>query len=274
MKIDENDIRLLQFRYSPYNEKVRWALDRKRVDHSRRSLLPGPHIPIVKKLTGQTATPILWLDGAWITGSARILAELERRFPEPALLPPDPEDRHRALEIEARFDSVLGPDIRRAVLGENLRHLDYMARMFAEGRPWPARLAYRATIPLAAGLIRKGNGLDEPGAAERGIAAAEMALDEVAQASAATGYLAGGAFSLADLTAAAMLAPLVNPPGSPMQRPQPMPESLAGWISRWQDHPGADWVRRMYRQHREISRDVEGPVRYGTPHSNPVGQRP
>jgi hypothetical protein len=34
---------LIQFRYSPYNEKVRWALDFKRVPHVRRSLLPGPH---------------------------------------------------------------------------------------------------------------------------------------------------------------------------------------------------------------------------------------
>ena len=37
-------IELLQFRHSPYNEKVRWALDLKRVPHRRHSLLPGPHV--------------------------------------------------------------------------------------------------------------------------------------------------------------------------------------------------------------------------------------
>ena len=53
-------LELLQFRYSPYNEKVRWALDVKRVAHRRRSLLPGPHIVQVRRHTGRTSTPCLW----------------------------------------------------------------------------------------------------------------------------------------------------------------------------------------------------------------------
>lgn len=50
-------IELLQFRHSPYNEKVRWALDLKRVPHRRRSLLPGPHMAKVKKLTSRRPPP-------------------------------------------------------------------------------------------------------------------------------------------------------------------------------------------------------------------------
>jgi glutathione S-transferase len=65
-------IELLQFRHSPYNEKIRWALDLKRVPHRRRSLLPGPHMGVVKKLTGRTQTPVLVMaDGTAINGSAR-----------------------------------------------------------------------------------------------------------------------------------------------------------------------------------------------------------
>ena len=79
-------IELLQFRHSPYNEKVRWALDLKRVPHRRRSLLPGPHMGVVKKLTGRTQTPVLVTDaGEAIAGSAQILDWLERRYPEPCL---------------------------------------------------------------------------------------------------------------------------------------------------------------------------------------------
>ena len=48
-------IELLQVRHSPYNEKVRWALDAKRVPHRRRSLLPGPHMGGVTTLTGTGA---------------------------------------------------------------------------------------------------------------------------------------------------------------------------------------------------------------------------
>ena len=38
---------LLQFTFSHYNEKARWALDFKRVPHVRRSLIPGPHSRVV-----------------------------------------------------------------------------------------------------------------------------------------------------------------------------------------------------------------------------------
>ena len=53
---------LHQFPYSHYNEKVRWALDLKRVPHRRRSVLPGPHMAQVRRLTGRTQTPVLVLD--------------------------------------------------------------------------------------------------------------------------------------------------------------------------------------------------------------------
>ena len=57
-------LELLQFRHSPYNEKVRWALDLKQLPHTRRSLLPGPHMAVLKKLTGRTTTPVLVHDGS------------------------------------------------------------------------------------------------------------------------------------------------------------------------------------------------------------------
>ena len=73
-------IELLQFRHSPYNEKVRWALDLKQVPHRRRSLLPGPHVATVRRLTGRSTTPALRLDdGSVIDGSAHILEWLEWR---------------------------------------------------------------------------------------------------------------------------------------------------------------------------------------------------
>jgi Glutathione S-transferase, N-terminal domain len=51
---------LWELEVSHYNEKVRWALDYKRVPHVRRSLLPGLHIVKAKRLTGDTSTtPVL-----------------------------------------------------------------------------------------------------------------------------------------------------------------------------------------------------------------------
>ena len=51
---------LWQLQISHYVEKVRWALDYKRVPHIRRTLLPGLHAVKTKRLTGDTSTaPVL-----------------------------------------------------------------------------------------------------------------------------------------------------------------------------------------------------------------------
>ena len=47
---------LWQLQISHYNEKVRWALDHKRIDHVRRSLLPGLHILVARRLSGGSTT--------------------------------------------------------------------------------------------------------------------------------------------------------------------------------------------------------------------------
>ena len=102
-------IELLQFRHSPYNEKVRWALDLKRVAHRRRSLLPGPHMGVVKKLTGHTQTPVLPLDdGTVIDGSARILDWLERQNRLDSFVRMDPANRQNPRRILAEIKARIG----------------------------------------------------------------------------------------------------------------------------------------------------------------------
>jgi glutathione S-transferase len=128
-------IELLQFRHSPYNEKVRWALDLKQVPHRRRSLLPGPHRATVRRLTGHTHTPVILADGQAIDGSARILEWLEARWPQPAIMPAEAAERAEALRIQQWFDEDLTPRIRRTVLDALLCQPPAFAGVFADGRP-------------------------------------------------------------------------------------------------------------------------------------------
>jgi len=256
-------IELLQFRHSPYNEKVRWALDLKRVPHRRRSLLPGPHMGVVKKLTGQTATPVLRLDdGSALAGSARILEWLDAQYPEPRLIPADPAERTAALALQQRFDDDLTPRIRRAVLDALLRRPRDFAAVFAEAASPVQRAFYAMIVPLAAPLVRKGNGITGAAAVADGLAAADQAFELVATQAAATGYLVGGAFGLADITAACTLATLVRPSDSPMQSPTGLGGETTALIARYRDHPGADWVRGIYARHRLAKADFEGPSPY------------
>lgn len=256
------DIELLQFRYSPYNEKVRWALDLKRVPHRRRSLLPGPHMGTVRRLTGRTGTPVLVVEGQALDGSARILARLEELFPEPPLYPAAPAERAEAARIERRFDEDIAPRGRRAILAALLETPMYFGRVFGAGHGAPARFAYGLTVPLAAPLVRKGNAIAGTASVEDGLAAFAEGLDFVARAATATGYLVGRSFTLADLAVASVLAVCVDPPDTPMTRPRPMAAPCANLIARFRDHAGSEWVRAIYARHRNATDDFDGPSPY------------
>lgn len=244
------DLELLQFPYSHFNEKARWALDYKGLPHLRRSLLPGLHMRPVKRLTGQTQTPCLRVDDTWNVGSARIVTELDRIAPEPPLFPSDPAERRQIEIIVARFDDDWAPRIRRVVLSALLGDSGYLARMFAEGQPAAKRLFYRALMPMAKGMIRSGNGITGEGSIQNGHAACRTALDFVAENAGRNGYLVGERFTAADLTAAAILSPLADPPDCDMTRPRPVPEKVTALLREYHDHPGIAWVLEMYRRHR------------------------
>src|SRR5215218_1467786 len=91
---------------SHYSEKVRWALDWKRIAHRRRVMPPGLQ-PLggVLLTRGPTITmPVLVMDGRTIPDSTAIIAALEEAFPERPLYPADPQERARALALEEWAD--------------------------------------------------------------------------------------------------------------------------------------------------------------------------
>ncbi len=245
-----SDLVLHQFPSSHYNEKARWALDWKGLRHARESYLPGPHMPAMKRLSGQTATPVLVMNGRTIVGSARIIDELERAFPERPLYPEDPEQRRRALEIQRRFDAEVGPAVRTAVFSALILEPGFLCRVFAGSRPLAKRVFYRAAFPLAKPLIAKANGVTDAANVARALERTQQALDEVARAVGESGQLVGDRFSVADLTAASLLAPLVTLPHPDMARPQPIPPRMEDFYRRWEKHPAAQWVREQYAKHR------------------------
>ena len=254
-------IKLVQFRFSPYNEKVRWALDLRRVPHIRHSVLPGPHAAKVRALTGQTGTPVLQIGERWISGSAQILDALDDEFPEPQLWP---EETDKALRrsIEGRFDDGWAPRIRRAVLGAMLTDLDYLCACFAGHKAMTTRNLYRFVAPFAKGMIASGNGITGVASITDGVQAAREALDFVAEMRAGGSYLAGGRFSRADLAAASHLAALCDPPASPMSRPMPQPAALADLRGALVDHESVRWTLGIYERHRNFATDFDGKSPY------------
>jgi glutathione S-transferase len=246
---------LWQFRFSHYNEKARWALDWKQVPHVRRALLPGFHVPRVLWMTGQKSVPVLVLDGQAIADSTRIIAALEARQPAPPLYPRDPIARARALALEDWFDEELGPHVRRWAFHELLPNTDFAAAAMTVMWPPTTRRVYRALFPGIRVLMKADMRIDEAGA-RRGREQTMRALDRIEAELQPSGYLVGDAFSVADLTAAALFAPLVSPPEFPYTPALPLPEPFASTRAALAERPAFRWVMDIYRKHRGASAAV------------------
>ena len=248
---------LWQFKYSHYNDKARWALDFKRIPHTRRSLLPGAHIPRVLWMTGQKAVPVLVLDGQAIADSTRIIEALERWRPEPSLYPQDPAERARAASLEEFFDEELGPHLRRTWFYEIMPDPDFTVNQLTVGWGRSTQRIYRALYPIVSRVMRADMGINASGAAA-GRSKVEAALDRISAEMQPSGYLVGTAFSVADLTAAALLSPVVMPPEFPYPFINPLPAAAAKYRASVAAHPAFQWAADMYRRHRGPSMEVVG----------------
>ena len=241
---------------SHYNEKARWALDFKGVPHVRRAVTPPLQELAARRLGAGRTLPILQVDGRTIGDSTKIIEEVERRWPEPPLYPADPEERRRALELEDFFDEQCGPDVRRVLFNDNLTEPEkFFGVLYGPDHPRMGLL--KAISPLFARGVKRRYKC-RPDLVEESRQKVRAAFDRVESDAGASGYLVGDRFTVADLTAASILALVVVPPEYPhIKLP---PDERAAESRRFRDsltdHPGFGWVEDMYARHRGTSAAV------------------
>jgi glutathione S-transferase len=249
---------LWQLQISHYVEKVRWALDYKRIPHIRRSLLPGLHALKAKRLTGDTSTaPVLTIDGRSIGDSTRIIAAIEERWPHQPLYPEDKAQLRRALALEEFFDEELGPHIRRAFYQGLLPHPELVVPLFTYGQPRAARALLRAGFPMLLVAMRQKFEISaESAAASR--AKMVAAMDRLEHEISPSGYLVGDTFTVADLAAAAPFYAVPHPPEFPypMVADRNLPDAWRDFLQSLAQRPGGRWLADIYRRHRGRSAEV------------------
>ena len=93
----------------PYCARVRIALAEKQLDYETIEIDLGDRPRWIYDLNPTGRVPVLD-DGFVLPESEVIMAYLEERYPDPALLPPDPETRAHARLLVHRFGDALTKD--------------------------------------------------------------------------------------------------------------------------------------------------------------------
>jgi len=250
MPTSQDPIVLHQFAFSHFNEKARWALDWKGLAYTPHNVLPGFHTKSISKLSpGSTSTPVLEHAGTPVAGSAAIVEYVDSLNPYRALFPVEPEARAEVEGWIEWLDDEVGPASRCALFHEILDDPAYASRLFSTGQPGIKAFFYHALFPKMVPVLRSRMSIDDDSAHE----ARQFVMDglkRIEEATRATGYLVGDAFTAADLTAACLLFPLFFPPELGFSMPDRESAAYDAWRASWQDAPAKDYVLRMWTDHR------------------------
>ena len=157
--------------------------------------------------------------------------------------------------MEDYFDEELGPYIRRWMFFVILPYPEFVRALFVSHASRTVQFAHRAMSPLIGTLMRKQMNIT-PASAEIARHKTLGAMDRLTKELRPSGYLVGDRFTVADLTAAALLSPLVRPPEFPYKAAMPLPEPGVKVRESVSNHPAFEWTLKTYREHRGKSAEV------------------
>lgn len=244
----ELDLVLHQFPISHYCEKIRWVLDHKLLHYRVKNQFPGMHVLVNKRLVGRGTVPLLIDRHHAVGNSSQIALYLDDQFPEGPLIPREPELRARVLELEAYFDEQVGPPVRTFAYSYVLRDASVFRELFFRHYPRNARWVAKLVASPLSWQIGKMYGVGQKGV-DSALHAIEQAATRLEQLTGGdpSRYLVGAALSLADVTAASLLGPLVAPEGSPWDPAPLLPELLAQRDSM-RARPAGRWLLARYAE--------------------------
>jgi glutathione S-transferase len=244
---------LITIPISHFCEKARWALDRAGIDYKEQAHLQVIHRFAAKRAGGGTTAPVLVLGDRVLPDSSDILEEADAHTQEDKrLFPADPDAAAEVRELERDFDNGLGPEGRRWMYYELRGRRDLAIRYGCEGVPSWERRALPLGYPLVERVINHFLEITPETAAhsEREV---RVVFDQVAdRLGDGRRYICGDRFTAADLTFAALAAPMLVPPeyGVPLPQPDELPSHAATVVRELRAHPAGEHALAMYRDER------------------------
>jgi glutathione S-transferase len=250
-------LRLITIPISHYCEKARWALERAGLPYREERHVQGVHRVAARRAGGGSTVPVLVTPDAVIGESEAILEWVDARTPpDRRLFPVEPPAREQVYGLCRRFDGELGPRGRRLIYVHMLGQRSLALRFNNAGVPrWEDR-ALTWGWPAATAYIRRALKI-RPGVEAEDEAAVWREFDFVAELLGRSGpYLCGERFGAADLTFAALAAPMIAPPvyGTPLPQPEQMAPATAALVRRAREHPAGAFALKLFEEERVPTR--------------------
>lgn len=245
---------LYTFAMSHYSEKVRWTLDHTQIPYREICMTPVFHMVPALRMgrRGQTTLPVLQTADDAVQDSPRIVTWLGQHRGPLDVLPIQHEQAVR--EVERRFDAI-GKDVARFLYANSFGTADaHIVKLWTD-HATPAQAAF---IRLGYPLIRWGFKRKLHINASRA-ALARKRITEVMdwleqQLAGRKTYLVGDTFTVADITAASLLAPIACPAQHPVYGDTAYQAGMVAAIEPWRNRPALYWVRKIYDMHRGAMR--------------------
>jgi glutathione S-transferase len=236
----------------PLLREARWGLDRAGLPCTEQRYAPVVHRLAVMP-RGSTTAPVLVDGRRTVRGSSAMLELCDAIGAAPApLYPKDAATRREVEELVARFDARLGPTTRLWLHSWAVEDREQLMRMSSIGLAPGQRRRLRRMLPIIAPVLRMALKIG-PETHERCARRADEELAFVSERlSDGRPYLAGERFTAADLTFAALAAPILMQPGyggGAIEFP-PEPPELAPVIARWRQTPAGRHGIAIYRDRR------------------------
>lgn len=262
--------KLITIRFSHYNEKARWALERLGVAYEEEGYMPGLHaIGVLKiaprhgfgradRIATPLATPVLLTDhGRCIRDSSRIVRYASDRFaPAGRDLYPSSE----VTELEQEYSTKLGPHARRFAYFHAFAAPTALDEMAARNvGPTQAKWFVRL-YPLLQRFIASRLQVTEE-RAMRSLETIRSLVADVSRRVEGRRHLVGDRFSAADLSFATMLAPAigVSPEegyGAFLPPLHLCPKGYQDVAAEIRATPAGQYALRMFREERKRPADT------------------
>ncbi|HET7062722.1 MAG TPA: glutathione S-transferase family protein [Rudaea sp.] len=242
---------LITMAHSHYSEKARWALDWLALPYREER-----HVPLVHRMAttrnGGGSVPVLVHGSSRFIDSTDILMHADAVAGGDLLYPRDAALRAQVEALEEQFDEEFGPHTRRWAYAHALAERRLLRSMMSRGVPRIEACLLPLLMPSVVAIVRDRLKIT-PESAQRSIGIVRRIFAEVGERLGdGRQFLVDDRFTAADLTFAALAAPVLFPAGYRAAYPalDDVPASMRDEVLRLRDTDAGKFALRLFSQER------------------------